>query len=202
MNSPLPNFESFDDVKDKLVLRTVNVEEESPPFRPIAGDIGNIVVIQFDITGTTGGERVDENLLSEWGKSFDDVYDIAEDQTTNMEIVMADAGSVWFGLPPSDTGDTGLYVVTNQFQMYGFVQAVLKLDSIHSKIGKDFYIIPSSVHEALIAPMGDEMVAQDIVKTIQEVNRTVVSEEDFLSNKLFQCNFANGLCSFTEWKGV
>ncbi len=51
-------------------------------------------------------------------------------------------------------------------------------------LGKDLYIMPSSIHEVYIMPQG-QVPAQVVKNAILDANRTVVREEDVLSDNLY-----------------
>lgn len=59
------------------------------------------------------------------------------------------------------------------------------LKSIAEKTGKDFYIIPSSIHEVLLMPMNSDINPDQIREMIHDINSTVLDKEDFLSDSLF-----------------
>jgi len=52
-------------------------------------------------------------------------------------------------------------------------------------MGSDLYIIPSSVHELLLLPAGDESESGYIRNIIREVNETQLLEEEILSDSLY-----------------
>ena len=59
------------------------------------------------------------------------------------------------------------------------------LEKIAEKTGKNYYIIPSSVHEVILLEETGEEKAEDLKKIIREVNRTHVSAEEVLSDNLY-----------------
>lgn len=92
-----------------------------------------------------------------------------------------------FSTEPLPAPDS-LYVLTNEKFFWG--ASVLMYPGMTSRLssllGGDFYVLPSSVHEVLLLPasMGDP---DKLLETIHEGNRTVVNEEDFLSDDLIIC---------------
>ena len=87
-------------------------------------------------------------------------------------------------LPAPDT----LYLLSNRSCFRG--AAVLFYPGITEKIGRllggAFFVLPSSIHEVLILPVseGDPQRLADIIGS---ANRTVVSDEDYLSDDLLLC---------------
>lgn len=90
-------------------------------------------------------------------------------------------------LPPSiKEVRTGIYLVTNSRFRFG---AAIMLDTeflkgLSDKMDDDFYILPSTIHEfyAVRATGQDTTYLMQIVR---EVNNSIVSDKDFLSNSLY-----------------
>lgn len=80
-----------------------------------------------------------------------------------------------------------MYVLSNKNRVEG-AACLLYPDLIRDfadGIGSSLYIIPSSVHEVLLLPTGDDMEAAEIRNMIREVNDTQVSDEEILSYSLY-----------------
>ena len=85
---------------------------------------------------------------------------------------------------PSDGMD--MYVLTNESKINGAVWMtnVEALDVAAERIGGDFFLLPSSVHECILVPKNgfDEKELQNMVMT---VNQSQVSPEDRLSDNVY-----------------
>ena len=55
-------------------------------------------------------------------------------------------------------------------------------------IGGNFYVIPSSVHECLLVPENSRVSPEELCDMVSEVNRTVVSEDEVLSDSVYHCD--------------
>ncbi len=53
------------------------------------------------------------------------------------------------------------------------------------RMGGDFYIIPSSVHEVILLPDDGRLLEENLKEMIFEVNRTKVDPEEVLSDNLY-----------------
>lgn len=64
------------------------------------------------------------------------------------------------------------------------------LKKITEDLDSDIYIIPSSIHELIILRKEDflELKIEDLKAIILNVNESAVSDEDFLSNNLYEFN--------------
>jgi len=80
-----------------------------------------------------------------------------------------------------------MYVLTNAGRYYG--AACLLYDGILEKaaetIGGDFYILPSSVHEVILVAKQQGDGGMKFSKMIQEVNRSQVDPEEWLSDHAY-----------------
>lgn len=59
------------------------------------------------------------------------------------------------------------------------------LEIAAEKIGGDFYIIPSSVHELILISTSTHMSIKDLLEMVNDVNSKNVAKEDFLSNNMY-----------------
>lgn len=83
--------------------------------------------------------------------------------------------------------NTGMYVLTNDQREYGASKLLCSDYLKKISAGKDFYIIPSSVHELiLLSEMPEqEQSIEELNQMVQEVNRDMVAEEDVLSDHVY-----------------
>ena len=91
-----------------------------------------------------------------------------------------------------------LYVLTNHTRIYGagvsFSSCIM--DEIADKIGDEYFVIPSSVHELLIAPRSSFKDAEEVsnlTDIIMSVNNTSVEKIDVLSYNLYKYVKGEGL---------
>lgn len=83
----------------------------------------------------------------------------------------------------------GMYVLTNSIRMFG-AAGILDREFLKDKLGeKDYYILPSSVHEIIFIPAVEEMSWEALNCIVREVNESEVPEEDRLSD---HCYFYEG----------
>ena len=53
------------------------------------------------------------------------------------------------------------------------------------KLGGDFYVLPSSIHEVLLVRDNGEMTAKDLEALVREVNATQVAPEEQLTDHVY-----------------
>ena len=85
-------------------------------------------------------------------------------------------------------GNEQMYVLSNDSRLHG-AAAVLNekaMEDIAEKVGGDFFILPSSIHELLVVPKQDGMELSDLESMVKEVNATQVAPEEKLSDHVYE----------------
>ena len=67
------------------------------------------------------------------------------------------------------------------------------MDCLGRVLGKDLYIIPSSVHEVILRPKEQVDDVADLRRVIREVNRSVVEKKERLSDNVYTYDFEHHL---------
>lgn len=92
------------------------------------------------------------------------------------------------GVPaPASETDVPLFVATTNNRSHGasvFLSDSL-MEAAYGKFGCEVIILPSSVHEILLMPKSDSYEYETLLSIVRTVNRTEVSEEDFLSDNVY-----------------
>lgn len=87
-----------------------------------------------------------------------------------------------------------MYVFTNSIKKYG--AAVLTqpqyFREIAERIGRDLYILPSSIHEVIVIPADDFTHTDELRLMVHEINGSEVDEEDFLSDNVYRYSADSG----------
>lgn len=80
-----------------------------------------------------------------------------------------------------------LYVYTNETGIYGAAALTYenKLKEFAAEVGGSYYVLPSSVHEAILIPDNGTMSVHHLSEMVKEVNRTEVLAVEFLSNSVY-----------------
>ncbi len=94
----------------------------------------------------------------------------------------------------SEKDATGMYVLSNVSRLYG-ASAVLYegvLAYCHERLGGDFFILPSSVHEVILVPDEGQVTREKLSQMVREVNATQVEVQEQLSDFVYYYNAENG----------
>lgn len=90
-------------------------------------------------------------------------------------------------LPEKDPGEPQLYVASNDRMQLG--AGVLAypgfLDQAAERLGGDFYVLPSSIHEVLLLPDHQDMTIADLNGIVRSVNAQEVAPEERLSDHVY-----------------
>lgn len=80
-----------------------------------------------------------------------------------------------------------MYVLSNKAKINGASCILYQkvLEEFSDKIQKDFYILPSSVHEVIFVPFNNDYTKRELAEMVQEVNQTQVQKEEILSNTVY-----------------
>lgn len=146
-----------------------------------------------------GSVLVKNEYLEKWGRDEGELYRAVmenmkrEDDGMVQELmqVIAQIMEVDEVVDEIEGKNVNLYVLTNKRRVNGAVWMMDKhlLRKAFHRIGKDFLILPSSVHEVLLAPVEEEDYEDTLVKIaqmVQVVNDTQVEETEILSYHVYR----------------
>ena len=133
---------------------------------------------------------VDNRLLNSMGVSQDQFQkDVLDRALTGEPPILRSLTEVLGGIIAGDgSGPDGeLFLATNSDALYGASVIAIPgfLDQAAEKLGGSFYILPSSVHEVLLLKNDQAMEVQDLENMVQEINESIVSPEEQLSDRVY-----------------
>lgn len=81
-----------------------------------------------------------------------------------------------------------MYVLTNKEKNLGAICMVYDsvLSDVGEKLGEDYYILPSSIHECIVIPKKEEIDPEELKIMVREINATQVQPEEVLSDEIYQ----------------
>lgn len=194
-------FRDFEKVKDKLCFRLVNREKnreqlEKMPYIPIL-DLAVCFYYAFDEAGVENGMiPIYKSHLDSWKVSDRELLEIAVKNTPRLfpsEVIPMEKmlGDALRELPDEVRREflekVSMMILTNSRKTYGACSILYPgvLEQLAERIGGDYYLIPSSIHEFLLIPQEREQDKDGLKKMIAEVNRTELSPEEILSDHLY-----------------
>ena len=190
--------DNWDEIKERIFPVLVNKQWNEQRLENLVHmDFLNFaVMLKYyvdDIPAGKGSINVSHELMEAWGIDEHVLWKTAAEKLENEEFTIMDLEDIVmreFGTEFQSDRSGALYILTNKGALNG-AAAMLRTDiliSFAESIGKNFYILPSSIHELILLPdHGNYRVAelQDMVKT---VNLTTVAEEERLSDDIYYFN--------------
>lgn len=191
---------------------TNSVYLEDKPFTRVE-DLAIVYAVVVDMNEDGAGMvTINDRLMNEWGTSPEELHDIAmvnvaEQYPSHLESIQdtlikmtthglmehegmsyEEAREAAEGLIPMGVPNNVMYVYTNSVGHNGAIGIMCEgeMEKIAEKVGGDFYVLPSSIHELIVVPKTDEMSYQELEMMVHEVNTTQVSPQDRLSEHVYQ----------------
>ena len=185
--------------KDKVLPKLINAERNQERPKNLVHrkylDLAEIYYTRIVVgDGSQGNTEGTCALLKEWGIDQETLERQAAENMKKQEYRLNSLEEMLGGVIPAES-DTGtekvpLQILTNREGIFGaailgnpeFLKEVLG-----NEVG-DCYLLPSSVHELIVCPVESWMDEESLQEVVKEVNRNVVSEVDYLSDKVYYYN--------------
>ena len=92
-----------------------------------------------------------------------------------------------YAVDEGEEEEESLYVLSNKLRSFGAASMLYDgiLEKVGQKLGENYYIIPSSIHEVIVVPESKSPVKQDLEEMVREINETQVEEEEVLSDRVY-----------------
>ena len=197
----------FDQVKDNIVCKLVNAEMNAEYLadKPHTFVEDLAVVYAIDLGGDEAGHMsapITNSLMEQYGITTEELHDIALHNLSESQIEFKTMRDVLVDMMfpdgikeddsrssmiPPEEENPSMYVLTNAEKLNGAV-AILDaktMEDISEKLGGDFIILPSSIHETLILPVNEDMSRQMLESMVQDVNAGQVAPEERLSDHVY-----------------
>lgn len=192
----LADFEDYKKARTKVYYKLVNynMNKRKLQYMPHIKYLDLAVVFYYRLEGgKLNGSSIiihDCNLHS-WGIEKEQLVKDAVLNTSRklpytiqgMEALIAELS----GNPPEITGEELMYILTNEEKYYGAAVILYPhvLKHIAKILKKNFYILPSSVHECILVPDQGQYSRIELKKMVKEVNDSQVEDEEILSYEIY-----------------
>lgn len=198
----------FSLVKDKIVYTVINEHRnrellKEVPHRCLVDDIAVTykILLGHSGDGMSASIRVNNHLMDLWSANEEMLWTFAETNTNRLQKPMyigleelikgmlsgEHLISGGLTLREINRANMEMIVATNEEKLNGASVMADKrfMKSLHKDIG-DFYILPSSIHEIIAVPASGIFDVDALNNMVKEVNSTVLSEEDYLSDIVYK----------------
>ena len=197
----------FDQVKDNIICKLVNAELNADYLadKPHTMVEDLAVVYAIDLGGNESGHMtapITNSLMEQYGITQEELHDIALHNLSESQIEFKTMRDVLvdmmfpdgiqpddpraFMLPPEEENPS-MYVLSNADKLNG-AAALLDaktMEDISEKLGGDFIVLPSSIHETIVLPVNEDMDRHTLEAMVQDVNAGQVAPEERLSDHVY-----------------
>ena len=151
-------------------------------------DLAAILQVRDVLPDSTATQFTMSNVyMKSLGLNEEELFEKAYSNMRNMGYQFNSMDTFIPGLFDGFDEEEKMYVLTNKTRQFAacLIMSDEALTSIYRKFNKPYYIIPSSIHELIILAYQEDLEVNKLKEMIKDVNQTVVSEEDFLSDSLY-----------------
>lgn len=199
-------FRDFGQVKERICYRLISREkngellEKIPHMEYLDMAICFYYAYQGDLLGA-GSILIYNNHLKMWNTTTEELFTIAQENTPILfpwEMTpLADTVQDMMECGEEQENEYGeflsalpMQVLTNECKIHGAVCVLYPdlLRKLSEEAGKNFYVIPCSIHEVILLPDSGAENGAQLQEIIKEVNRTQVDPEEVLSDNLYYYN--------------
>lgn len=184
-------------IRAKLVNREMNRELlKKVPCREFL-DLAVIYYVTLDglLESGTAAFTVSDGNMEVWKKEEGELYQMAvSNMRRDRKPVFEDLEGILRGMIPvggcpfaNKALKVRMYVLTNREKIFGAAELLDEntLRGIGDKLGCDFIVLPSSLHESIIIPADVSAAYQELAEMVTDINRNVVSVEERLSDHVY-----------------
>ena len=218
--TPQFNLEDFtyNNIKDNLYYMVINAEKNEKLLQEIPHqrreDLAIVYRVNVSISEEgTGSILLNNDHLKLFGIDQREIHDqavrnmpkILPPKFENMNDIIAELMGEDADLFEEMAGENVMWVLSNDIRMQGaaymFDEEVMS--SIAEKLGGDFIVLPSSLHEVIIIKEADIMVEENIdlefiQRMVSEVNESQVEPDEVLSDAIYRYSSKDNKLSLIE----
>ena len=193
---------NYEIMKEKLSVEVISAEANEELLAKVPHDrIEDLAVVyRFIMESNEDGRAsilVNNDLIERMGVTHEQLRADALENSPGirpaviqgmnevMKEMMGPEAYEMFGIPDDTEEMMFIATVPDKNSGAGVLAYQDFMDQAAEKIGGDFYVIPSSIHEILLVPDNGEVQAEGLKEMVQEVNATEVSPEEKLSDNVY-----------------
>lgn len=212
-NAPKENidisfFTDYQKVKDRIIFKLINYERNKELLSrvPHIRYLDLAIVFNCLVETVSDGHAtilIHHHHLSFWDISVEELYSLAMQNTPKLlsyhlqnmaDILTQILNDENSNLLEEDFTPVPMYVLSNASKLNGSGCILYKdlLSNISEKIGSDFYILPSSIHEVLLIPTEHATSHAELSSMVREVNTTQLTQEEILSDHVYYYSRSTG----------
>jgi hypothetical protein len=212
--SPQVDLESLSDyeqMKSKLSMEVVSAEKNAELLESVPHERMEdmAVVYRFVLDQTDSGNGtilVTNQLLDQYGISkeqlradaMENAPEIRPSEIRGMSEVMSELAPGM--IPEVAPEDEQMFVATVPDKIHGagVIAYPNFMEDAAEKMGGDFFVLPSSIHEVLLVKDNGQMTAKELENMVKEVNATQVEPADQLTDHVYHYDSQNHIFELAD----
>ena len=208
----IEDLSDYSKMKKRVLCRVINTERnlellDEVPFVCFM-DLSVVFYCTVSVDDyDTGTVMIRNDTYANWGITVDELYKDALDNTKrafNYDIMGIEEMVLMLARKRGDEAEIeqleeafanireqeptpGMYVAFSDKGVFGssLLLETETLAQFAQKLERDFYIIPSSVHELIFVPVSENISADDLKDMVKTVNDTEVAVQEVLSDSIY-----------------
>lgn len=186
------DYVDINKVKDRIIFELVNYEKNEKRLsdRPFIKIMDLAVIFAFvatDLGKDFGVVHITNEMAKQFGLNKEEIWNIAKINTPR--LLKADIMPMSSFIPNENLYDEEeeMYILCNSKKTSGAGVILYDkiLEELSSKLESDLYILPSSIHETIVIRADEDKDVYALQEMVKNINNTVVSTEDILSDKVY-----------------
>lgn len=187
----------YEKIRGKVVYKLVHMEKnrellKTVPYIPYL-DLAIVfyVLLEINLSGTAT-LLITDDILKLWGVKKERVYEDARVNTPKLlpvefKTMKSVVAELMEDFQVTESEEDYMYVLTNNLRSFGATGILYEnvLQEIGEKIGENYYVLPSSIHEVILVPESKSPSRIYLEKMIEEINDTQVEDEEVLSDRAY-----------------
>lgn len=197
-------FQSFEQVRDRICYRLIGRKgnEELLEDIPYIEFLDLAICFYYAYHGDELGDGtilIHNSHMALWQTCTAELFGLAKRNTQKLfPWVCSSLKDILDEVTEADSGESDLEedcflqevpmkVLSNEKRMHGAICMLYPdvLEELTRKEGRNFYILPSSIHEVILLADSGAGSARELRKMVSEVNSTQVAPEEVLSDSLY-----------------
>lgn len=195
----LEDFTNYDEMKSKLAMEVVSADRNAEMLENVPHEqMEDMAVVYRLILGQDsegrGSVLVTNDLMEQFGVTHEQLHEdaminapeIRPSEIRGISVVMTEMMGSGM-IPEIDPADEQMFVagVSDNIHGAGVIAYPNFFEDAAEKLGGDFYVLPSSIHEVFLVRDNGEMTAKDLEAMVREVNATQVAPEEQLTDHVY-----------------
>lgn len=187
------SFQEFSSICDRVIMRLVNYDknreslQDCPHIRKLDLAITFRWLAYQDEVGISTA-LITNREMEVWKKEVGQLYELGMENTPKffpatiktMRDVLKDYVDI-------KEGEMEIYILTNPMGIHGATCMLYEsvLEGFAKRIGGDFFILPSSIHEVILVPVTEYLRKEELSQLVRQANDSVVSAGEILSDFVY-----------------